>query len=135
MTELEIIARQGFKWMNGDQEIASTVDLLMVSVDIPHNGSKCCACNGCSWLPPPPWVFLVWHKGKTKYKKMKGHDQVSPFEQTMKKKLKKERIGMQLSTSKQTPLMVTFFVGHHLQKIMNLMLWKEVLTMQCKLSI
>lgn len=52
MTELEIIARQGFKWMNGDQEIASTVDLLMVSVDIPHNGSKCCACNGCSWLPP-----------------------------------------------------------------------------------
>ncbi len=66
---------------------------------------------------------------------MKGHDQVSPCEQTMKKKLKKERIGMQLSTSKQTPLMVTFFVGHHLQKIMNLMLWKEVLTMQCKLSI
>lgn len=37
--------------MNGDQEIAFTVDLLMVSVDIPHNGSKCCACNGCSWVP------------------------------------------------------------------------------------
>ncbi len=59
MTELEILARQGFKWMNGDQEIASTVDLLMVSVDIPHNGSKCCACNGCSWLPPPMGVLGV----------------------------------------------------------------------------
>jgi hypothetical protein len=79
MAELETLSTKGFKWMKGDQEITSTVNLLMVSVDTParamvQNFVQFNGAHGCSWC----------ETSGRRIKKGRGHVQVYPSKQKMK---------------------------------------------------